>query len=220
MDPYNLAVNAVIDSENKLVMRINPGVYKKRAGSGYPEVYLPSGSYPIGIDLSKANADPSQVLAGQTFYSRDTAIKSGTMPNLGSWSTTISPGSPITIPAGYHNGYGTVTPYIWNGSTYLYFMPVFQGGYGNGPIANHTATLIADGGASHEPGFLSHESSMYYGSSNICGAGMVSIDPDDDSGIAKLTALATILNIFTSTVYYAGNRIYLSGGTPACFRFA
>lgn len=109
MEPYNLAVNGIIDSENKLVMRINPGVYRKAAGSGYPEVYLLPGTYPIGIDLSKANANSSQVLSGQTFYSGDTALKYGTMANNGAWSTSIAPGGSVTIPAGYHNGGGHVS---------------------------------------------------------------------------------------------------------------
>lgn len=65
----------------------------------------------------------SQVLEGRTFTADGTwkntttgafggAIllhTEGTMTNNGAWTSTIAPGASVTIPAGYHNGRGSVT---------------------------------------------------------------------------------------------------------------
>lgn len=40
MDPISKAVGSELDSSNNLVIRLNPGLYKKKSNSGYPEVYL------------------------------------------------------------------------------------------------------------------------------------------------------------------------------------
>lgn len=40
MEARTKAVNSALDSNNNLVVRINSGNYKKKAASGYPEVYL------------------------------------------------------------------------------------------------------------------------------------------------------------------------------------
>lgn len=58
--------------------------------------------------LEEATAQTSHVLAGETFYARDKNLKTGTMTNIGAWNSTINPGNSVTIPAGYHNGSGTV----------------------------------------------------------------------------------------------------------------
>lgn len=61
------------------------------------------------VELS-GNAVASDVLSGKTFYSNDADNKiNGTMPNQGSWSTTINAGGSVTIPNGYHNGSGRVS---------------------------------------------------------------------------------------------------------------
>lgn len=58
--------------------------------------------------LSLANAATSDVLQGKTFYSGDKTLKTGSMPNRGSWGTTLEPGNSVKVPQGYHNGNGTV----------------------------------------------------------------------------------------------------------------
>lgn len=55
-------------------------------------------------------ATASNVLNGKTFYNTDSKTKlTGTMTNRGAVSASIAPGGKYTIPAGYHNGSGTVT---------------------------------------------------------------------------------------------------------------
>lgn len=55
------------------------------------------------------NANAAQVLSGYTFYKDNAKSKlTGSMANRGAWTSTISPGGSVTIPAGYHNGNGRV----------------------------------------------------------------------------------------------------------------
>ena len=58
--------------------------------------------------LALANAAESDVLSGKRFYAGSKVIKVGSMPNRGSWGTSLSPGSVATVPSGYHNGSGKV----------------------------------------------------------------------------------------------------------------
>ena len=56
------------------------------------------------------NASTSQVLSGRTFYGSNYTKQTGTMPNRGAVTNTITTqGGSYTIPAGYHNGSGKVT---------------------------------------------------------------------------------------------------------------
>ena len=59
--------------------------------------------------LALATATEGEVLNGKTFYATGKALRTGTMPNHGAWSTTANAGSSVTIPAGYHNGAGKVS---------------------------------------------------------------------------------------------------------------
>lgn len=73
--------------------------YKK---SGYTEGGL-------GIDASNlGNASPEHVLSGVSASSSNGLKFGGTMTNRGAWTSTISPGGSVTIPAGCHNGNGRV----------------------------------------------------------------------------------------------------------------
>lgn len=62
-----------------------------------------------GEQISLATATPADVLKGKTFYSGDVSLKTGTIPNLGAWTGSVAPGKSITIPIGYHNGFGKIT---------------------------------------------------------------------------------------------------------------
>lgn len=64
-----------------------------------------------GLSTSKlalATATEGNVLAGNKFYAGSKTIKEGKMPNRGAISESIYPGGSYTIPAGYHNGSGSV----------------------------------------------------------------------------------------------------------------
>lgn len=62
-----------------------------------------------GITLATGDAGTGDVLSGKTFSNASGNGLTGTMKNRGAWTSTINAGVSITIPAGYHNGSGTVT---------------------------------------------------------------------------------------------------------------
>ena len=67
--------------------------------------------FPTNINAivkATGNATADQVLNGITF-SNNSGESTGTMPNNGAVSKSISPGGSYTVPAGYHNGSGTVS---------------------------------------------------------------------------------------------------------------
>lgn len=61
------------------------------------------------MKLALANAAESDVLSGKRFYAGSKVIKEGSMPNRGSWGSTIDPGGSVIVPAGLHSGSGKVT---------------------------------------------------------------------------------------------------------------
>jgi len=72
----------------------------------------------------KGNAETGDVLAGKTFSNKQSNALTGSMPNNGAWSASTSGNGSVTIPAGYHNGSGTVS-----GSA------SYNSGYANGQSA-------------------------------------------------------------------------------------
>ena len=61
------------------------------------------------VAASIGSVTAGQVLDDKTFTSTAGVCLTGTMPNNGKVTESISPGQSYTIPAGYHNGSGTVT---------------------------------------------------------------------------------------------------------------
>ena len=57
----------------------------------------------------KGNAETGDVLVGKTCSNKQSNALTGTMPNNGAWSASTSGNGSVTIPAGYHNGSGTVS---------------------------------------------------------------------------------------------------------------
>lgn len=165
-------------------------------------------------DIAKATAVVSDVLSGKTFYSGDKNLKTGTMTNRGSWTSTIAPGNSVTIPAGYHNGSGKVTassissPSVktnsnvhadsWSGSVsgYRYYIFVYASGHSGG----------------------SHSPSVSNGSV-VANVSLTTSDYDD--GLYRdLGHLAVIKANSTGTVtisckvggnYYGGSRVAIVG---------
>lgn len=76
--------------------------------------HLPNGAQGTGscafdVDSSNCTATVAEVLATKTF-AKNGSVLTGTMPNRGAVSGTISDKStPYTIPQGYHDGSGTVS---------------------------------------------------------------------------------------------------------------
>lgn len=62
-----------------------------------------------GGGAADGNAIASDVLKGKTFSSASGSSVEGTMPDNEAWGATLAAGETITVPAGYHNGKGTVT---------------------------------------------------------------------------------------------------------------
>lgn len=69
-----------------------------------------TGTCTFNADTSDATASASEILSGQTAYGSAGTKLTGTMPNQGAVSGTIDDVStPYTVPAGYHDGSGTVS---------------------------------------------------------------------------------------------------------------
>lgn len=74
----------------------------------YRSVLAGGGTAPTG------DAVAADVLTGKSFSNANAVGISGTMPNNGAVSGVASASQPYTIPAGYHNGSGTVRAEIPN----------------------------------------------------------------------------------------------------------
>ena len=74
--------------------------------NAYRAVVSAGGSAAVG------DATAADVLSGKTFSGAVGSGVTGTMPNQGAVSGTATPNQPYTIPAGYHNGSGTVTAQV------------------------------------------------------------------------------------------------------------
>lgn len=93
----------------------------------------------------KGNAKTGDVLAGKTFSNKQSNALTGSMPNNGAWSASTSGSGSVTIPAGYHNGSGTVSGSASYNSGYT---NGYNTGYANGRNSAHLVTykgLQADG---------------------------------------------------------------------------
>lgn len=67
-----------------------------------------TGTCTYDADTQDATAAVAEILEGKTAYARGTKL-TGTMPNKGAVSGTISDKTPYTIPMGFHDGSGTVS---------------------------------------------------------------------------------------------------------------
>ena len=100
-----------------------------------------SGSGTVSANMPSGNAGTGDVLSGKTFSNSSTNGATGTMTNRGAWSTSISPGGSVTIPAGYHNGGGKVSA---GGSNPTGVAE--NGGTGSGKTATVNSTVLCVSG--------------------------------------------------------------------------
>ena len=96
----------------------------------------------------KGNAETGDVLAGKTFSNKQSNALTGSMPNNGAWSASTSGNGSVTIPAGYHNGNGTVS-----GAT------SYSNGYSNGVSA--ADARVNTSSASYNRGYTNGHSTGY-----------------------------------------------------------
>lgn len=95
-----------------------------------------TGTNTYDADTSDADAGVAEILATKTAYVNGTKL-TGTMPNRGSVTGTISAGDTYTIPEGYHDGTGTVTATGGGGSIAV----VYANGGGNTSSAYNSSVL-------------------------------------------------------------------------------
>lgn len=109
----NQYVNKVIYGGNTLIDLTGDTVTASDVLSGV-KFHLPTGEQKTGtctydVDSSGCTAVVAEVLATKTF-AKNGAVLTGTMPNRGAVSGTISDkATPYTVPQGYHDGSGTVS---------------------------------------------------------------------------------------------------------------
>lgn len=70
------------------------------------KIWMPGGGG--GADLDVITAGAGDVLAGKVIVDKEGELLTGTMPNRGASGGLLQAGQTYTIPAGYHNGSGTV----------------------------------------------------------------------------------------------------------------
>lgn len=100
---YSLQEKTVTPTKNQQSVAADEGYY------GLAEVIV--APIPQNFqDVSSVTATAAQVLANAVFVTSDGTVTPGTMPNNGAVTKILSIGTEsYTIPAGYHNGEGTVS---------------------------------------------------------------------------------------------------------------
>ena len=94
------------DDIEALQQRLGAGLSFGVSGGKYG--YFVNGSF-SSFRAPTGNAVAGDVLSGKTFANAASDSETGTMPNNGAVSQALNCGASYTVPAGYHNGSGTVT---------------------------------------------------------------------------------------------------------------
>ena len=141
----------------------------------------------------KGNAEPGDVLAGKTFSNKQSNALTGSMPNNGAWSASTSGNGSVTIPAGYHNGSGTVSG-----------AASYNSGYTNGKAAVKTQVFeeTQNGGSNDGKTHNISLSKSYTVPGTIIGAGITFVKPTNGVGMNAQN--------YYGTVNYSGSQATLS----------
>lgn len=113
--------------------------------NGYRSVLKSGGVTPTG------DAVVADVLAGKTFSNANAVGLEGTMTNNGAVSQTIAPGQSYIIPAGYHNGYGSVSASSYSSVTGIGYMEVNTSKTLTGVTAGDIVCFVGTGSAAGNP---------------------------------------------------------------------
>lgn len=164
-----------------------------------PDKLLSPSSGLSNSDLAKANAGTGDVIAGKTFYAGIKTLKTGAMANHGAWSGTFSGGN-VGIPAGYHNGAGSVG--VAGGNQGSWGTTINPGGSvtipqgwhnGSGVVRSNPATyngysMVELRAESRGNEYVSGNSTAYAsGTIKWCPTGRVAYSPDDSSVYIEVT---------------------------------
>ena len=127
----------------------------------------------------KGNAETGDVLSGKTFSNKQSNALTGSMPNNGAWSASTSGNGSVTIPAGYHNGSGTVS----GAASYNKGVSDADGrvntssasynsGYANGHAAQKSTTLTVSLSmwSDHDDSGTHWHADVSVNGSHVCGA--------------------------------------------------
>ena len=129
-----------------------------------------------GGGAAVGDATAADVLTGKTFSGAVGSGVSGTMPNNGAVSQTVAGGQTYTIPAGYHNGSGTVT--------------------GTGITFNSLSTRLAGGNAK----LVFTKSEL-----TALGATSITLNVPSGAGSAYLYSASSVTDTGTRITQAAGN---------------
>ena len=100
---YNLQAKTATPTKSEITVSADTGYYGLSAVTINP---IPA----IYQDVSSVTAAAGDVLATKVIVDSEGAVTAGTMPNRGAWSNTLKGNAlSVTIPAGYHNGSGSVS---------------------------------------------------------------------------------------------------------------
>ena len=167
----------------------------------------------------KGNAKTGDVLAGKTFSNKQSNALTGSMPNNGAWSASTSGNGSVTIPAGYHNGSGTVSGAASYNSGYANGRQLHWVDLGYGGNGNYNATGVPNYGNLSDTNFVFQvtqaEGSGGYNGSGTTGHGFdagsscscyPSVSYNPSNGIATVTGCSGSKSEDHHTTYEYGRK--------------
>lgn len=109
-----IITNITANASGSVVVDVTPTLQTKSVTlSGSSQTISADAGYDglssVTVPAVSGDAGQANVLSGKSFSSASFPTGStGTMTNKGKWEYSLSPGGRVTVPAGYHNGTGSV----------------------------------------------------------------------------------------------------------------